>query len=225
MKIHKILMNMRQGKMNSGLKRILVLCIAVYASSMVTGAFGQANKTLVFDVSHGQTYSNTAEAYKSLLPKNITATIEISSKEITSATLKDKNGLILLMPTTPFKEAEKEAIVDYLRSGGSLLLVFDEERRMSLKGVAVNDIIAPFNIRLTDDVPTRHNCGAIAEKSEICTGKRELPYSGGRSIEGGTIIARVYDEGNYVHSAYIKLSSGGKMVVMSDGMAAILLGR
>jgi hypothetical protein len=215
---------MKPDKKNSELKRIIILCIAVFTSGIVTAAFGQEIKTLVFDVSHGQSYSNAVEAYKNLLPKDITATIEVSSKEIIPATLKDKNGLILLMPTSPFKESEKEAIIDYLRSGGSLLLVFDEERRMSLKGVGVNDIIAPFNIRLTDDAPVRHNCGAIAEESEICAGKWELPYSRGRSIEGGNIIARVYDEGNYIHSAYLKLPSGGKIIVMSDGMAAILLG-
>ena len=216
---------LKTDKKNSGLRRIPVFFIAVFASCLMTGAFGQATKTLLFDISHGQAYSNAADAYKSLLPKDITATIEVSSGEITPATLKDKKALILLMPTVPFKEAEKEAIVEYLHIGGSLLLVFDEERRMSLKGVAVNDIIAPFNIRLTEDAPVRHNCGAIAEENEICAGKRELPYSGGRSIEGGTIIARVYNEGNYIHSAYMKLSAGGKIIVMSDGMAAILLGR
>jgi hypothetical protein len=215
---------MKKGKMNSGFKKILVLFIVVYTSNLLISAFGQANKTLVFDVSHGQSYGNYVETYKSLLPDNSGTTIEVCTTEINNAILKGKYGLILLFPTKVLQETEKKAIVDYLRSGGSLLLVFDEEKRVSLNGIGVNDIIIPFNIKLTDDAPVRHNCGAIAEKSEICTEKRELPYSRGRSIEGGTVISRVYDEGNYVHCAYVKLPSGGKIIVMSDGMAALLLG-
>jgi len=34
----------------------------------------------------------------------------------------------------------------------------------------------------------------------------------------------VYDEGNYVHAAYAELPSGGKIIAMSDGMAALMLG-
>jgi hypothetical protein len=39
------------------------------------------------------------------------------------------------------------------------------------------------------------------------------------------VVSRVYDEGDYVHCAYTRYPGGGKLVVMSDGMAALLLGR
>ena len=48
---------------------------------------------------------------------------------------------------------------------------------------------------------------------------------GGRSIRGGTVISRVYDAGEFIHSAFTILPKGGKIIVMSDGMAGLLLGR
>jgi hypothetical protein len=136
----------------------------------------------------------------------------------------DKHALIIFSPTKPFTAPEKEAIVKYLNNGGSLLLIFDEERRMKLDEVGVNDFVTPFGMKFTGDAPVRHNCGAIAEKSAICKKRRELPYSGGRSIVGGEVISRVYDEGDYIHCAY-KTNGKGKIILMSDGMAGLLLGR
>jgi hypothetical protein len=34
----------------------------------------------------------------------------------------------------------------------------------------------------------------------------------------------VYDEGDYVHCAYVTVPGGGKIIVMSEAMAALFLG-
>ncbi len=214
---------MENLKTHSGFKRLILSFVIVAASGLLVNISGQSKKILVFDLSHGQN-KNVIEGYNKLLPQEPGARIDASSVPVTSDVLKDKHGLILFLPVSAFREAEKKAIVDYLRSGGSLLLMFDEERRLSLSGVGVNDIISPFGIKLTDDIPVRHNCGAVADKSEVCAGKREIPFSGGRSVEGGTVISKVFDEGDYTHCAYVRLESGGKIIVMSDAMVALLLG-
>jgi hypothetical protein len=214
---------MKTRKINLFLKRnVIVLSTFVYVTLFIT-ASGQ-NKILIYDAFHGQN-PNNGKVFNGLLPADKSTLIEIDTIKIDDSLLKGKSGLILFSPVRAFQQSEKEAIINYLHSGGSLLLIFDEERRMSLLVVGVNDFIKPFGIELTADVPARHNCGAIADSSEVCSGKRELPYSGGRSIVGGTIISRVNDEGNYIHSAYLKLPAGGKIIVMSDGMAGLLLGR
>jgi hypothetical protein len=159
-----------------------------------------------------------------LLPKTGNAMISLNEQEINAETLKDKEALIFFSVLKPLTGAEKNAIANYLRAGGSLLLIFDEERRSPLAPVGINDVISPFGLSLTEDAPVRHNCGAVAQKSEVCSDKRELPYSGGRSIKGGTVISKVNDEGNYVHSAYTILPQNGKLIVMSDGMAGLLMG-
>lgn len=183
----------------------------------------QQVKTMVFDSFHGQNPQN-AKTFQGLLPAKTKANITLSQTTINDSVLMDKHALILFSPTKPFTATEKDVIVKYLNHGGSLLLIFDEERRMKLNEVGVNDLVKPFGIEFTDDAPVRHNCGAIAEKSTVCENRRELPYSGGRSIVGGEVISRVYDDGNYIHCAY-KTNAKGKIILMSDGMAGLLLGR
>jgi hypothetical protein len=183
----------------------------------------QESKTLLFDTSHGQNGRN-AEVFGTLLPADGNATIKVNTGELNDQSLQGQTALILFSLTRPVSEVEKKAVIDYLKSGGSLLLIFDEERRTPLQTVGVNDIIAPFGITLTGDAPVRHNCGAIALKGDVCKERRELPYSGGRSVQGGIVISKVHDEGDFVHSAYKRLPQGGKIVVMSDGMAGLLMG-
>lgn len=162
--------------------------------------------------------------FSGLLPKDAGATISINKTEINHETLNDKEAIVLFSLTKPLTDSEKMALVEYLNSGGSMLLIFDEERRTPLDAIGINDVITPFKMSLTADAPVRHNCGAIAGKSEVCSGERELPYSGGRSINGGTVISKVNDEGDYVHSAYTILPAKGKLIIMSDGMAGLLMG-
>ena len=214
---------MKNSKTKPRIRRCIFSIVFFVTSGLLINLSGQAKKVLLFDLAHGEN-KNLTGLYTKLLSSEPGAGIETCSEAITSSVLKDKHGLILFSPVSAFQEPEKKAIGDYLRSGGSLLLMFDEERRMSLKGVGVNDIIVPFNIKLTDDIPVRHNCGAVADKSEVCAGKREIPFSGGRSVEGGTVISKVFDEGNYTHCAYVRLETGGKIIVMSDAMVALLLG-
>jgi hypothetical protein len=183
----------------------------------------QEKNTLVFDSFHGQN-SRNAEVFNGLLSTDANASISVSNTTINDASLEGKKALIVFSPTKAFSDDEKKSILRYLRAGGSMLLIFDEERRTPLEAVGVNDLIQPFGMSLTENAPVRHNCGATAEKSEVCSGKRELPYSGGRSIEGGTVISKVNDDGNFIHSAYAILPANGKLIVMSDGMAGLLMG-
>jgi hypothetical protein len=183
----------------------------------------QQKRMLVFDSFHGQNARN-AEVFNGLLPADVNASVTLNETEINDAALKDKKALVIFSPTKTFSETEKKSIVQYLHAGGSMLLIFDEERRTPLELVGVNDLISPFGMSLTENAPVRHNCGAVAEKSEVCSDRRELPYSGGRSIKGGTVISKVNDDGNFIHSAYANLPANGKLIVMSDGMAGLLMG-
>jgi hypothetical protein len=211
---------MKTSNKTSHLIYFVALVIIAYSSIVPTVVFGQ-NKILVFDTHHGQNPGN-GETFNKLLPPN-SGSVEISSDIISKSVLKKKHSLIIFSPNKPFQDSEKQAIRKFLKSGGSMLLIFDEERRTPLN-VGVNDFIRPFGMELTGNAPVRHNCGAIADSSEVCSGKREMPYSGGRSITGGKVISRVNDEGNYIHAAYTNLRRGGKLIVMSDGMAGLLMG-
>jgi len=91
----------------------------------------------------------------------------------------------------------------------------------------VNDIIEPFGMRLTPDTEYLHNCGGVAEGSEVNKANRELPFSGGRAVEGGTPFAWQLDKGGkraQPFAAFRKLDTGGRIVVMGEAMASLFLG-
>ena len=135
--------------------------------------------------------------------------------------------LYLRAPTLEFTATETEAIVAFVKGGGSLLLVLDEERRQSLEKTAVNNVISPFGMKLTPDTEYLHNNGGIAKAGEINKADREVPFSGGRAVEGGTAFAFQLDkDGKPWHpfGAYRRLDNGGRIVVLGEGMASLFLG-
>jgi hypothetical protein len=157
----------------------------------------------------------------------IGARIVDSSAPITPDTLKGCRVLVLRMPVQEIKADESAAIAGFVRSAGSLLLAFDEERRAPLATTRVNDVIAPFGMRLTDDTEYLHNTGAIAKSGAINRADREVPFSGGRAVEGGTPFGwQLTKDGKpgQVFAASATVGQSGKVIVLSDAMATLLLG-
>ena len=58
---------------------------------------------------------------------------------------------------------------------------------------------------------------------------REIPFSGGRAVEGGTGFAFTLDAAGKpttrAQAAFAKTSAGGKVIAMGDGMPMLFLGR
>ena len=130
-------------------------------------------------------------------------------------------------PQQEFTQGERDAIAGFVKQGGSLLLAFDEERRAPLATTRVNDLLAPFALKLTDDTEYLHNNGAVAKAGEINKADRQVAFSGGRAVEGGTAFAYQLDkEGkpSQPFGAYTRLGTGGRIVVLGEGMASLYLG-
>ena len=146
---------------------------------------------------------------------------------ITPAALAGVRLLYLRAPSTPITPEEKAAILAFVRAGGSLLLVMDENTRQDIAVVGANDLIEPFGLRLTGDTPYLHNTGAIAKAGAIHAADREVPYSGGRAVEGGDAFAFQLDtEGKPAQpfAASRTLPNGARIVVLAEGMASLFLG-
>ena len=146
---------------------------------------------------------------------------------IDAAALIGHRLVYLRAPTSAFADAERAALIAFVRAGGSLLVVVDEESRQKLADTRVNDILSPFGLVLTPDTPYLHNTGALATAGEINRGSRELPYSGGRAVEGGTPFAWQLDAAGkpaQPFATWKKVDGGGRIVVMGEGMASLLLG-
>jgi len=150
------------------------------------------------------------------------------AKPITPDVLQKAEALYILLPRKSFTAGEKAAIVAFLKRGGSLLLVADQQMRMRLEKTGANGLIVPFGLKLTEDTPYLHNCGAIARKGEINKEDREIPYSGGRAVTGGTPFSFILDaEGNateLAHGAFTKTAAGSRIIVLGDAMASLFMG-
>lgn len=216
------------------MRKIVLILLAFTAMST---AWGQ-QKRLMFDLSHGQFqdvfvdpsyYDYVIPAYKEILGKNGIEYVE-NKEEITSQSLKDIDVLLMLSPlarTTqkPITETEKQAIIKFIRKGGSVIMMVDEEsHRVILDEYGANDITKVFGIEIGDDITdVPGNCGAISFENEIFDGRREVPYSGSRHLKGG-IPASVCMEGGYLHASYTKLKNGGRLYVIAETMVGLLMG-
>jgi hypothetical protein len=199
----------------------VVLCVVVGDDVYGQGA---GRVRLVFDQAHGQ---QPPPSQLHTLAQKLGLELQTSAEAITAKILDGARILCLRAPSKAFTTSEAQAIVTFVKDGGSLLLVLDEERRQSLEKTGVNNLISPFGMRLTPDTEYLHNKGAIAKAGEINKADREVPFSGGRAVEGGTAFAFQLDkEGKPAHpfAAYTRLDNGGRIVVLGEGMASLFLG-
>lgn len=178
---------------------------------------------LYYDIAHGEAPAGNLEQ----IGQDQSFTILSISDPIAMKSLQKCRLLYLRGPKKSFSPNEKTAILEFIRDGGSLLLVLDEERRMPLQTTGVNDLLSPFSMKLTGDTEYLHNCGAIAKAGLINKQDRELPFSGGRAVTGGTPFGYQLDkEGKpaQVFAAYQQVDGGGKIVVLAEGMSSAFMG-
>jgi hypothetical protein len=209
--------------MNKTLLLVTVISVCCITSDPVRGQ-GSRPVHLVFDQAHGEL---PPPDQLTGLVKKLGLEIHSSSASITDQALADARILYLRAPSKEFTTSETDAIVGFVKRGGSLLLVLDEEQRQSLEKTRVNSFISPFGMRLTPDTDYLPNTGAIAKAGEINKADREVPYDGGRAVEGGTPFAFQLDkEGkpSQPFGAFKRVDGGGRIVVLGEGMASLFLG-
>jgi hypothetical protein len=195
------------------------------AAGLLATSIAQAadKPLLLFDRAHG--HPAVFDRIRDTVEKH--ARFREGTEPLTKESLADVRVLYLRTPVKPFAAEETTAVVQFLRNGGSLLLVVDEKQRTDIASTGVNDLIEPFDLEITDDTEYLHNCGGIAKAGEINSADREIPYSGGRAVRGGTPFAFRLDAAGKPAEAfatYKKLPEGGRLVVMGEAMASILLG-
>ena len=187
-------------------------------------AQGTNRVRLVFDQAHGE---QPPPRQLHAIANKLGLEVQTSAAPITATTLEGARILYLRAPSQEFTPAETETIVQFVKGGGSLLVVLDEERRQSLEKTRVNSLISPFGMTLTGDTEYLHNNGGIAKAGEINKADREVPFSGGRAVEGGTPFAFQLDKDGKPwrpFGAYKRLDNGGRIVVLGEGMASLFLG-
>lgn len=179
---------------------------------------------LYVDLAHGTMEAPNAPLVAAT--KRLGIDLASSKEPLSASVLKDYSAVYLRTPTKPYSADEKAAVIAFVRGGGSLVAIIDQESRTPLS-TGLNDILAPFGFKLTDDTEYIHNQGAIAKAGVINAKDREVPFSGGRAVEGGTPFAWQLDrEGKPKEpfAAYKQLEKGARIIVMSEAMASIFMG-
>jgi len=147
--------------------------------------------------------------------------------KITPEILQEINLLELGPKTRIFDPSEIYTIKAFVKKGGSLLAIIDEERRSQLLPDGINSILSEFGIEFTKDTEYLHNCGALAVSGVINAADREVAYSGGREVNGGTPFAwRLSAKGELAepYAAYWEAERGGRVIALAEGMANLGLG-
>ena len=203
---------------NGAMKASSALLIAL---GLVTSLEASA-KRVVYDLGHGQT---SVIRQMPELGKTLGYEIEAIQGPLTAEALRGAELLYLRAPSKAYGDDEKKAIIAFVRNGGSLLLVVDEERRTALT-TGVNDILAPFGLELSADTEYLHNAGALARAGAVNRADRELPYSGGRAVTGGTAFAWQLDREGKAAQPFASFVEVGKarVVVMAEAMASAFMG-
>jgi len=162
----------------------------------------------------------TNELNKTALSLN--AGLGYITKEISPELLGNCDLLFIHIPSSKFDKGEIQTVTQYLQKGGSLFLVMDEDFWSTLKQTEVNELIMPFGIQFKGQSPDTLNGGYT--KAGIITDKAlKITYSGGRIIEGGTPFCFNNQTSDYPFGVFAKLKSGGRIIVMGDGMVSLYM--
>ncbi len=214
------------------MKRLFLMLVAVTAVFTAS-----AQKVIMFDLSHSQcrdvyegheTYPLVVPAYQEMA-EELGATLVVNEdEEITQKLLKKVDVLVMLSPLSnklqkDLTEVEKEALVKYVKKGGSLIFFVDDNHRVDNVRYGANEVVNPFGIEILNDVKLPGNVGAVSFKNEIFKDRYEIPYSGACLMTGGTPVSVCMEEG-YLHGTCVTLKNGGKLYVGGDTMVGLLLG-
>jgi hypothetical protein len=114
---------------------------------------------VVFDLSHDNAYYLTeVETLTNAIKKQGAGVIVVQDPHTLSEQLKYAAGLVEIAPTSPFNTSEIRDITDFVKRGGTLLVLTDPTRNFgknptsNMSSVEVtNLLLAPFDISFNDD--------------------------------------------------------------------------
>ena len=200
---------------------------------------GQSNspeQDILIDVAHGQKFwkdiflpenSNlqrekylASEIEKTITPFN--GQIGFINTKINKEILSDCKVLFIHVPTMKYSKNEILSITQFIRNGGSLFLVMEEDYWTTLEQTNVNDIISPFEMQfggLISDSTT----GGHTKEGKLTKQSIKIPYQGGRIVKGGIPFCFSNASDDIFFGTYKKIENGGKIVIMGDGMVSLYM--
>lgn len=194
-------------------------------------------KKIYMDIGHGQKFwndpatmdkSGNVERVKYMTEQflktasSVNADLFYLKDEIKPEDVADCDLLFIHIPSSKYTPNEIKAITGYLKNGGSLFLVMDEDYWSTLKDANVNDIIKPFDIQFGNQSPDTL-LGGVTKAGLITEKALKITYLGGRIINGGTPFCFSSAKEKYPFGVYQNLENGGRLIVMGDGMTSLYM--
>ena len=204
--------------------------------------FAQAdnNKRQVYlDIGHGQKFWNNPQEMvenagghlerakylkdqMEVTSAAVGASISYLKPEITAQKLDDCDLLFIHTPSAQYSKEEVDAIIKYVRNGGSLFLIMDADYWTDLEKTNVNDIVSPFGFQFGGNSADTLSGGHAKVGGPITKDPLKVIYHGARTLSGGTPFC-FSNQSQEPFGAYKDLEDGGKIVVMGDGMVSLYM--
>lgn len=222
---------------------LLILIIGLITSAGLNIGYAQQmdkqEYIISVDVGHDQIFwgdpsnteklpDNRADRVRYLASKlqgnasSLNAELDFLDSEINASALRGSDLLFIHVPSSQYSRNEVSAIQDFLNTGGSLFLVMEVDYWASLSQSNVNDIIRPFGIQFGSDSPDAQ-VGGRTREDLITSEALKIPYHGGRVVNGGTPFSFSVGPKPVSYGTFTELDSGGKIIVMGDGMASLYM--
>jgi hypothetical protein len=213
----------------------LVLVTFILACTNVSAQ----NKKILVDVAHGQKfYSDPADKISTeLVPterlkymtgeltKNAAAhnaSVGYLKNVITEDALAKCDLLFIHSAGAKYSADECSAIGNFIKKGGSLFIVMEEDYWGTLDQINVNDIVTPFGITFKSNSPTK-TTGGHSKASAVTKVKYSIPSHGARQVEGGTPFAYTNASDENPIGVYKEIEGGGKIIAMGEGMVSLYM--
>ncbi|MGE5845755.1 MAG: hypothetical protein ACM34O_03445 [Ignavibacteria bacterium] len=221
----------------SGRKDVIEGVWTATDKSSGSAALSSSPKKIYMDIAHGQKFwddpatmaqSGNVERVKYMTAQMLTTASSLNAElkylksEITSENLFDCDLLFIHIPSKKYSPGEIEAITNYLNKGGSLFLVMEVDYWSTLDDANVNDIIKPFDVQFGGQTPDSLS-GGYTKADLITSQPLKISYHAGRSINGGTPFCFNSQSEEYPFGTFKNLDSGGKIIVMGDGMVSLYM--
>ena len=196
-------------------------------------------KKIFMDIAHGQKFWNDPADMKGQdenwinrikymtdqflkTSSSVNADLFYLKDEIKPEDLSDCDLLFIHIPSSRYTPNEIKVITEYLKNGGSLFLVMDEDYWSTLKDANVNDIIEPFDIQFGNQ-SSDTLLGGVTKAGLITEEALKITYLGGRIINGGNPFCFSIAKEKYPFGVYKNLENDGRIIVMGDGMTSLYM--
>ena len=109
-------------------------------------ATAQEKPVILVDLGHGQTFFQTEPgretpiglSYRGMA-QYLGAELRVTTEPLSAETLKSVRTLLIFGPLEPIEAAEVQAVTEFVKQGGGLIIGTDEDRRQSLAKTRAND--------------------------------------------------------------------------------------